>query len=109
MKQHNKPGFILFLLFIMLSVCTILISIFFSHTMIFNQLYATIRVQKISHQLNISAPALIESLLNTSEPSEKKTTEASLIPTKNSKKETPDNISLFKQLFPVVNKSEEIQ
>ena len=77
--------------------------------MIFNQLYATIRVQKISHQLNISAPALIESLLNTSEPSEKKTTEASLIPTKNSKKETPDNISLFKQLFPVVNKSEEIQ
>jgi len=62
-QQNNKQGYILFLLFSILSVCSVLISLYFSRVVIYRQLVQqSIRQQRANH-LALSAVSLAQAVL----------------------------------------------
>ena len=61
--MQNKPGYILFLLFSILSLCSVLISLYFSRVIIYRQLIQTNIKEQQCQQLAISCLDLGQSLL----------------------------------------------
>lgn len=61
--MHKKPGYILFLLFSILSVCSILISLYFSRVVIYRQLMQQLTRQQQTTTMNMSSIALAQTLI----------------------------------------------
>ena len=68
--QHDKPGYVLFLIFSILSVCTLLITLYFSKATTYKDLTHIIITQEKATQLAISSSALGQSILYASEESQ---------------------------------------
>lgn len=62
-SSTNQPGYILFLLFSILSVCSVLISLYFSRVVIYRQLIQQSIKQQRADQLAFSQTALAQALL----------------------------------------------
>lgn len=76
--MHTKRGYILFLLFTILSVCSVLISLYFSKVIVYRQLMHMLITKEKANRLAITSTSLIQALLT---PDQKKEEAA----TKNSK------------------------
>ncbi|MBM18288.1 MAG: hypothetical protein CL947_04445 [Epsilonproteobacteria bacterium] len=61
--MHKKPGYILFLLFSILSVCMVLMTLFFARSSTYQQLMFLLQRQNTTTQLAVHAQSLGQSLL----------------------------------------------
>jgi len=61
--MHKKEGYILFLLFGILSVCSVLISLYFSRVIIYRQLMQQLTAQQQAATINMSSIALAQTLI----------------------------------------------
>jgi len=61
--MHKKQGYILFLLFGILSVCSVLISLYFSRVVIYRQLMQQLIAQQQAATMNMSGIALAQTLI----------------------------------------------
>ena len=61
--NHKKPGFITLLVFSILSFCSVLISLYLSHTATYKQLMTSIITKQKADRLATSCSALIESII----------------------------------------------
>ncbi len=99
--MHNKKGYILFLLFSILSVCSILISLCFSRAMVYQQLMNLVTTQQQCQQLALSSVNIAQAII-TPQKEEKQNTPST--PKKsNNEKESPEK-NLLTQIFPYFNK-----
>lgn len=116
--MHKKPGFILFLLFSILSMCSILLSLYFSQTVVYRQLMTTMITKQRTDRLAIGSVALAKSLLTVD--AQKKETKKVTPKTPwapktaddakdNAGDKSKDYETLLKQIFPYFNKQETIQ
>jgi len=101
--MHKKPGFILFLLFSILSMCSVLLSLYFAQTVMYRQLMTTLIMQQRTERLALGCVSLATNIIT-------------VIPEKDAKKSapkksdaSPDNETLLKQMFPYFNKQETFQ
>lgn len=101
---HVKRGYILFLLFTVLSVCSVLISLYFSQVIVFKQLMHVLINKEKTNRLALSGISLVQALMT---PEEKK---EATIPTPSAKEPalSPDQ-KLLTQLFNVWNKEQTYQ
>jgi hypothetical protein len=104
--MHNKKGYILFLLFSVLSVCSILISLCFSRTMVYQQLMNLVTTEQQCQQLALSSVGIAQAILT---PQKEEKEKAQTTPEKqNNEKESPEK-KLFTQIFPYFNKEKKIK
>lgn len=61
--KHAKRGYILFLMFTILSVCSVLISLYFSQVMIYRQLMHVLIAKEKTNRLAISGVSLVQAYL----------------------------------------------
>lgn len=104
--MHNKKGYILFLLFSILSVCSILISLCFSRTVAYQQFMKLITNEQQCQQLALSSINIAQAIL-TPQKKEKENTQNS-IDTTNNQQESPEKILLI-QIFPYFNKEKKFK
>lgn len=98
--MYNKQGYILFLLFGFLSVCSILISLCFSRTVVYRKLMNLAIKEQQCQQLALSSISLAESIL-TVENEENSPPDSQA---KNSKNTQPQEQKLLTQYFQYLNK-----
>lgn len=99
--MHKKDGYILFLLFSILSVCAILMSIYFSRTMIYRQLMQQLTQQQHAQLLNFSSMALAKTLIL---PEQKQDDAAQQTPKAKANPADNNNVKNFIKIFPYFNK-----
>ncbi len=69
--KHAKRGYILFLLFTILSVCSVLISLYFSQVLIYNKLMHMLITKEKATRLAMSSTTLAQALLTSNQKEEK--------------------------------------
>ncbi|MCX5923131.1 MAG: type II secretion system protein GspK [Candidatus Dependentiae bacterium] len=118
--MHKKPGFILFLLFSILSMCSVILSLYFSQTVMYRQLMTTIITKQKTDRLALGCVALAHNII-TAEPKKKdsqssatKTTTPWAPKTADDGKDSTsdkakDYETLLKQIFPYFNKQESFE
>ncbi|MBI2344800.1 hypothetical protein HYV10_01870 [Candidatus Dependentiae bacterium] len=104
--MHNKQGYILFLLFGILSVCSVLISLCFSRTIVYRQFSKLIAQEQQCQELALSSISLAESLF-TIKKNEKNTTKSSL--PQNQEQEENLEQKILSAIFPYLNKERQFK
>jgi hypothetical protein len=104
--MHNKKGYILFLLFSILSVCSILISLCFSRTMVYQQLMKLVTIEQQCQQLALSSVGLVQAIL-TPEKEEKQNTQNGAEKPSNEKESSEKK--LLMQILPYFNKEKKFK
>ncbi len=104
--MHNRQGYILFLLFSILSVCSVLITLCFSRTIIYQQIMNLTLQQEQCEQLAFSSISLAESLFTPQK--EEKQTNQNTAQTSKTETETPEQKTLIK-IFPYFNKEKKFK
>lgn len=99
--MYNKKGYILFLLFSILSVCSILISLCFSRAIVYQQLMNLVTTEEQCQQLALSSVNLAQSIL-TPQKEEKENTK-NVSTKENTQPESPEK-KLLTKIFPYFNK-----
>jgi len=104
--MHNKQGYILFLLFGILSVCSILITLCFSRTIAYQQLMQLATQEQQCQQLALSSISLIDSLFTlekekTEEPAAKNSLEKQPAPNLEQK--------VLSNIFPYLHKEKKFK
>lgn len=97
--MHKKPGYVLFLLFSILSVCMVLMSMFFSRTMMYRQLMNQLIRQEQATLLNLSSMSMAKAILFPDSDDAKKTNSPE---TKSEEKAGPEKT--FVAVYPYFNK-----
>jgi hypothetical protein len=100
---HKKPGFILFLLFSILSVCSVIVSLYFMQVVTYRQLMTVLVAKQKTHRLALSGVALAHSVITPQEPNDQTPKEEKAAV---AKAETNTDQTLLKQLAPFFNKQE---
>ena len=104
--RYAKRGYILFLLFTILSVCTVLISLYFSQVMVYRQLMQVLITKEKTNRLALSSMSFVQALLT---PEEEKNKAPTLpAPGAQDVKLSPDQ-KLLIQLFDCWNKEQSYQ
>ncbi|HSW75506.1 MAG TPA: hypothetical protein VLG50_00530 [Candidatus Saccharimonadales bacterium] len=103
--MHKKPGFILFLLFGILSVCSVLITLYFTQASNYRQLMTVLIEKQKTQHLAMSAVALAHSIITPQE-SKNNPQEKASAKTPDQKNEVPVEQTVLKQLAPFFNKQE---
>jgi len=101
--KHHKNGYILFLLFSILSLCSVLVSLYFSRVIIYRQLMQLTANKQQCQQLAISCADLGQSLLTTIKEEKKENTQTKFDQESEEQSLTPDQKILIK-IFPYLNK-----
>lgn len=106
--MHTKRGYILFLMFTILSVCSVLISLYFSQIMVYKKLMNVLITKEKTNRLALSSVSLVQALMTPQDESsqEKQTT----IPAANAQeaKLSPEQKTLI-NLFDCWNKEDSYQ
>lgn len=101
--KHAQRGYILFLMFTILSVCSVLISLYFSQVVVYRQLMQVLITKEKTNRLALSAVSLVQGLMTPKDEKEedKKTT----IPAPGAKEtKLSEDQQLLIQLFDCWNK-----
>lgn len=104
LPMHNKKGYILFLLFSILSVCSVLISLCFSRTMVYQQLMKLVTNQQQCQQLALSSINLAQAILAPQKEVKENGDKKAL--TNDKQKEDQ---ALFKKILPYFNKEKKFK
>ncbi|MCX5924297.1 MAG: hypothetical protein NTZ68_02650 [Candidatus Dependentiae bacterium] len=106
--MHKKPGFILFLLFSILSTCSVIISLYFMQAITYRQLMTVLVAKQKTHRLALSGVALAHSVITPQESKDQEAKEAKTPEAKapGQKAETNTDQTVLKQLAPFFNKQE---
>ena len=100
---HLKRGYILFLLFTVLSVCSILISLYFSQVLVYRQLMHVLINKEKTNRLALSAVSLVQGLMTPKD--EKKEEKQATIPAPDAKEvKLSEDQKILIQLFDCWNK-----
>src|SRR3990167_3033364 len=99
--KHAKRGYILFLLFTILSVCSVLISLYFSQVMVYRQLMHVLITKEKTNRLALSGISLVQALMS---PDEEKDEAKSIDSPKDKEDTLSSDQKLLIQLFDCWNK-----
>ena len=101
--MHTKRGYILFLMFTILSTCSVLISLYFSQVVVYRQLIQMLTEKEKTNRLALSAVCLVQGLMTPKE--EKNEEKQKTIPAAQAKETKLSNDQQFLiQLFDCWNK-----
>ncbi|MBP6892750.1 hypothetical protein KBB68_04200, partial [Candidatus Babeliales bacterium] len=100
---HAKRGYILFLMFTVLSVCSVLISLYFSQVVVYRQLMHVLITKEKTNRLALSAVSLAQGLITPKE--EKEEEKQTTVPAASAKEtKLSEDQKLLIQLFDCWNK-----